>query len=1020
MCLLLLSSLHALSAQSFQPYFHNFGHDDGLPSSETYCTIQDEDGYIWIGTDNGIARFNGHEFKIYDSDDGLSDEVVFQLAQDKQGQIWASTYSGRQYLWTKETDGFSPHPNNSEFEERKQQERIFVLTDPDYPDGALFWYSLYNPFKLHTSNGFQNIIDGTRLNGTYAYRSSPAPSFPYVNLRTVTLSNSACPTRDCDTYIFSQEYGIWDKFNLGLINREINHIFPLEEKGNFLAFTDSELLFYRDGILKARNPIALESITSIKPFEASILVACKSGGGLWHLSNWNESGGLKTQRALEQRSLSGINFDRSGGLWISSLDEGVFYSSEPKQVFLQQGILLPDVQVVAVLPLDDHTFFSSFKDGTVRFINESLNTSFMIRDDDKVSSDIFYNQAYSILHDGYQVTKFENSNTQSLVKEKYSVYGEFSINYGYRDIRWFGHPNAHGQQFVYCASENNFGYITFENSNIRHTIFNVNKPEDELNYSCLLKGWAERYWVGTQHGLYQYLPDSDTLVSHNFMHPALDERISDAIYLSNDSSLLFATRGHGVIYCSSDTVFAITEEDGLASNSVRRMYVDKQGVVWIATYSGLSSLDFNPVPQLEISDRPQQEDSISRSFILRTFGRSHGLPSEELLYIQESDNYLWLVSDLGIIKFRPPPIDTNALAPRLEKVYLNGDLVQSNFLIDLPAASNYTLDLHFANLNFRSLGQHVHRYRLTREENWKEIQSNELSFPSLPIGRYTLEIQSRNPDGFWSESLSLPIQVDAPWYKKWWSIGLFVLAISTLTAGLIYRRDRQRAKEQAIQKQISELERSALQAQMNPHFVFNSLNSIQKFVIKQETEAAVNYLSRFARLIRETLHISAVGIHSLEDELRLLNHYLELEQLRFKNEFKYEIKVAEWIVPSNISIPGLLIQPFVENAIKHGLRHHETDGEVIVEFDGDPETLQVRIFDNGKGFDPQKAKSKKHHGIDITRRRLELTQNSFDKQTPLDIALRYDDNGSVCGTVITLFIQTVSLSASQVDIEHDH
>ncbi|MEO0627227.1 MAG: histidine kinase, partial [Bacteroidota bacterium] len=469
-----------------------------------------------------------------------------------------------------------------------------------------------------------------------------------------------------------------------------------------------------------------------------------------------------------------------------------------------------------------------------------------------------------------------------------------------------------------------------------------------------------------------------------------------------------------------DTVFAITEKDGLASNSVRRMYLDKQGVVWIATYSGLSSLDFSPAPQLENAGRFQQKDSISKNFILRTFGISHGLPSEELLYVHESDNHLWLVSDLGIIKFRPPPIDTHALAPRLEKVYLNGNLVQSNFLADLPAASNYTLDLHFANLNFRSLGQHVHRYRLTREENWKEIQSNELSFPSLPIGRYTLEIQSRNSDGFWSESLSLPIQVDAPWYKKWWSIGLFVLAISTLIAGLIYRRDRQRTKEQAIQKQINELERSALQAQMNPHFVFNSLNSIQKFVIKQETEAAVDYLSRFARLIRETLHISAVGVHSLEDELRLLNHYLELEQLRFKNEFKYEVKIADWIVPANISIPGLLIQPFVENAIKHGLRHHETDGEVIVEFDGDPETLQVRIFDNGKGFDPKKAKGKKHHGIDITRRRLELTQNRFDKQTPLDIALRYDDNGSVCGTVITLFIQTVSLSASSVDIEHDH
>ncbi|MEL6143421.1 MAG: histidine kinase, partial [Bacteroidota bacterium] len=415
------------------------------------------------------------------------------------------------------------------------------------------------------------------------------------------------------------------------------------------------------------------------------------------------------------------------------------------------------------------------------------------------------------------------------------------------------------------SSEYHFGQL-YVNDEVPYYVPSGFIPKSKnLSFSCYAIDWDERHWVGTLHGLYEFIPEKKQLIPQCLGHPALDERVSDLIYLPGGKSLLFGTRGQGLVYYDTDTIFQISSADGLVSNSIRKLFLDEEGVVWVATYSGLSRVEFVGFPgekaiEASNSNGPAKKAN-TLSFHIRSFNLAHGLLSTELSYISESENYLWLASDLGLLKFKPPAIDSLAKAPKIEDIFLNGNPCRADSLQSLAAASNYTLDLHFTSLDFSSLGQNTYRYRLSKQSDWREIKRNELSFPSLPVGNYVFELQSQNADGFWSSSLHLPIYVATRWYKRWWSITLAALTLVAFIIAYFFRRERQRIQAQAIQQQISELERSALQAQMNPHFVFNSLNSIQKFVIHQETEAAVDYLARFARLIRETLRISAKGVH---------------------------------------------------------------------------------------------------------------------------------------------------------------
>ena len=252
-----------------------------------------------------------------------------------------------------------------------------------------------------------------------------------------------------------------------------------------------------------------------------------------------------------------------------------------------------------------------------------------------------------------------------------------------------------------------------------------------------------------------------------------------------------------------------------------------------------------------------------------------------------------------------------------------------------------------------------------------------------------------------------------PWWDTWWSKSIGIL-ILLLTGYRIYTyRTNQIIHDNKIQNQILELERSALQAQMNPHFIFNCLNSIQNYIVQSEKELAIQYLGRFASLIRSTLNASVAGKVIISEEINLLNNYLELEKLRFKNRFTFEILVDNELDIYSEELPPLLIQPYVENAILHGISKRKHGGIITVSFSKDADNLIVIIEDNGPGIDNldddmTRSGLKKSFGMSITRNRLDLL-SSHSGRNVVEVENINDPSGNILGTRVRIQINLNSV-----------
>ena len=222
-------------------------------------------------------------------------------------------------------------------------------------------------------------------------------------------------------------------------------------------------------------------------------------------------------------------------------------------------------------------------------------------------------------------------------------------------------------------------------------------------------------------------------------------------------------------------------------------------------------------------------------------------------------------------------------------------------------------------------------------------------------------------------------------------IGLFLLSVN---------------KNFVLQKQVNELEQKALSAQMNPHFIFNSLNSIQSFLLYDENEKAERYLLKFSKLIRSILSISRETFITLDQEIELLTNYIELEEMRFKSKFEYRIECNMTNGLDQFKIPPMMIQPIVENAILHGLSKRNVGGKLVVRFEMSSDALIVIVEDNGIGIQEKNSHESKGHrsfGTQITRERMEIYEKNFNQRFSWKVE-RVADDAEFPGTRVTLTI----------------
>ncbi len=440
-----------------------------------------------------------------------------------------------------------------------------------------------------------------------------------------------------------------------------------------------------------------------------------------------------------------------------------------------------------------------------------------------------------------------------------------------------------------------------------------------------------------------------------------------------------------VFWDLQDAVFSVQRQDGILSNNIEKLFLDKDNKFYVSTKSGLSKvwLDENQTIQI------------------KNYTTFHGLPSNEVNDIDQMGDTIYIATSKGIATLVDEPIPAILHQPFFTSIQVNDSTYNYDVLPSQLKHQENNLFIRFKTIDHKMQGKIPYRYRLN-ESDWIETYATQVNYPTLASGAYTFQVQSKNIDDQWSETIQLEFTIRKPWWQQRWFLVGSLWIISSF-AYFVYRSRTNRLKQKlATEREIRDLERSALQAQMNPHFIFNCLNSIQNFIILNDKENAMEYLTKFAQLIRQTLRASTQNRIALDQELSMLRNYLELEKLRFKNKFEYNIDVTSDIDPITTQIPTMLIQPFVENAIIHGMGELKSGGQIAINISKQAtDMLFVQIKDNGTGKSGvQSAEKRKSFGMSITGKRLAL--NNRIKDDAFKITPSYTPEGTEVGITIKL------------------
>jgi len=462
---------------------------------------------------------------------------------------------------------------------------------------------------------------------------------------------------------------------------------------------------------------------------------------------------------------------------------------------------------------------------------------------------------------------------------------------------------------------------------------------------------------------------------------------------------------------TDDFLIFVEENTGVRINSVSSIIGDDQDNLWIASSPGIYRIN-RTRDQVIIYDRKNGIDGFA-SQIYWPVSAYKGLDGE-----------IFFSGSTGYYAFYPDKLKVPTGVPRIElsKFWLKGMDVKVNPDGPLTEPLSRTKGIHlkhdqnvfslsFTAIDYGYPGDKTFYYKLENYDlDWRLSGADEKAYYfNVPPGKYVFKVKVSNIANGASAEKDISVVISAPWWQTWWAYSLYLLLVfmSVIVTDRIQKKKViKKVREQGRER---ELEMQALRAQMNPHFIFNCLSSINNFVMNNETEEASDYLTKFSRLIRNVLTNSKKPYISLEEEIETLRLYLEMEKLRFKDTFSYCIHIDTNIDPSAIFIPPLLFQPFAENAVWHGLLHKADPGRLDINLTLENKILICIIEDNGVGrsfagaSESKSVEKRKSMGIQITRQRLSLINGNAEiAGNDFVIDDLFDDIGRAAGTQVKL------------------
>jgi ligand-binding sensor domain-containing protein len=954
----------------------------GLPSTETYSILKDKRGYVWFATDHGIARYDGKEFITYNFSDGLSDNTILRMCEDARGRIWFMSQSNELFYWEEGNVHKAP-VSKLLVTTIAQWDPIFTL----YIDKAqnIWFNTLSGIFVSDAKHNYTTLTRHKPFNNRNTaieiVDNKVALDFKFRGMRKKRMTSSF--------YTYNFAWRINNTIQCCDTSISTNDLIITKNRNDAAVSKDGTLFYSHDFTLfriskdKKIETIKFNSeVIELTIDENNNLWVGLFKGGLRYFKNADIHS--KPISMLNGFTVSDVWADATGA-WCSTLEKGVFY--------------IPSLSIRSYsnIPfLDDRIFSMNV------FRDKMIICTFGER--------IFETQGDTIVPCS-TFKKFQMPSTK--------LYRIKEIN-GNIYVSWGNHTDILDQSLTKIGP--NYSFQVFSASK------DVIKTEDNtiwtLNASCIKKltldkkitpVYATPYrlttavvvkgrviMIGSKRGV--YLIEDGHITFLNKISPLLKCPISQMLK-DAAGNIWMATAGNGLLKYKDSTVTQISIKEGLISNICTSLEQDGSGKIWIGTNKGLSCL-YNPLDK-------------RKNWIIRNLTVNNGISSNEICNLKTFKNKLWVGTKSGLNTIDLEDIFATGESP----AYIQSVLV-NNKIVDSTQSLTYNqnnVKIMLNGLSYSISSEQRYRFRLIGlDSTWQEIKTDEVLFNSLPPGSYIFQAAVMNPDGTWSKrTAGYHFIINKPCWLTWWFILLEIITAAFIVYLIIrWRTSIIRKKENEklrINKLLAEYQMKALTAQMNPHFIFNAINSIQNFIIKNRSTLAYDYLIKFSTLIRMVLNNSKENEISLQQELDTLVLYVELEQLRFENSFDFHLNVAPEVDTHSLVIPALLLQPYIENAIWHGLMPLEDrKGVINLTIAAQNEFLKIHITDNGIGrtaSDQIKKKivykNHKSVGMELTGKRIEVfgQESTFS----LQIIDNYNDLREPCGTTVEIILPMIEM-----------
>ncbi|NOT50415.1 MAG: histidine kinase [Chitinophagaceae bacterium] len=915
---------------------------EGLSSNSVYRTAIDKRGFLWIATENGLCRFDGRKFETYTTAKGLTDNETVDLFIDSSGIIWSIPFRRSPCYYNEKKDRFE---NEN--------------TDPE-----LNKIDLANTHKVHVLR-YGGIAFSNNLRNLFIYKKGKTTVYKeFMPAKTGVIQKIVeyAP----DQFLFFGEDTI-RYFSNGKITRSLplkTVLIAAEYINNkvFLVRSKSILTYTVDDKGNFQNTGEKEY-----PFEIRIFCNTSKGFAITSISGNTYLVDTATldikENVYNQVQVRNVLQDREGNTWLSTMENGLIKIQQKR---ISSFTSVPEIQQNFNALLKTKSILAGTNNGEV-FVYDGLYNIRRISLTDNRNIDAWVRKIINTSKGIYvstQTGSFFLDGTTLEIKQKFP----FGQNKASKTAVLLNDSIlAMGTHSL--ASKYNINTEKYTDSIVKRVI-------------SITANRSGKVYIGSNDGLYRW--DKDSLFAFSSQQKTFGYRVNtmtcspdDIIWVGLGSDSLLALKDDKLIA-------ALSLGSDIPGNICKSLFCNKTGELWLGTNKGLNRIHYGFV---------NDKFTYSNTY----FGTADGLIGEQVNDITFNSDTIYTATSGGIsylpVNLSLPVAD---IATFITRISINGQDQELKESYSVPFSKN-DVTIEFSGVDLTGFVP-IFKYSVNNGE-WK--QTDKIELKELSPGSYTIKVRAIKRDGTASEQqATVNIKIKTPFWKNpvFWTILVF-LSFGAIIY-FIQKRNKQRQKaavaKVVTEKKIAELEMQALKAQINPHFVFNCLNSIKGFIYDKNYEQADKYLDKFSELLRSTMDNADAAIISLEEEIKYLDTYLQLEKLRFGDKFDYAINAEPGVDVLQTYVPAMLLQPYVENSIRHGVRFLEDKkGVISIRAKKEDGFLVCEIDDNGIGREKAaQLKSSMHieyqsRGMQLSRRRAELyniQQQVIDKKDGAGIA----------------------------------